>query len=251
MKDKEINSVDQLFRGGLADGESTPPSASWAQMEALLDTLPEKKKRRPVVIWWSMAAAILPLLVLSVWWFGESGSQQAPVVAQTPVVKVMPAAPSKTEVVPSEIKTQEVATLETSPKASRNSQTGNEIGESQRIKRVSDKNTENGVSPSLAAENPIATTQDNNPPISPESIVMQEKSTQVMDNGPEDEVASIEIRHGKPSEPAEAEVATIEWRPHQEKRPTLSEQFNKLRHGELNIPSVGEAKENLFALLTR
>ena len=77
----------------------------------------------------------------------------------------------------------------------------------------------------------------------------QPLKTEVVDN--EDSmIASIEFKPGKPSKTFDDEIASIEFKPNQDKKRTFSEQFNKLRNSEINLPTIGDAKQNLFALLS-
>ena len=87
------------------------------------------------------------------------------------------------------------------------------------------------------------------PPLPPTDSPNPSKAD-LLDDKEDSNVASIEYRPGKPLDNTIDEIASIEFKPNQTKKHSLSEQINKLRNSEINLPTIGDAKQNLFALLS-
>lgn len=250
MKNKDLNPLDNLFRQGLNDAESGPPSASWAQMEALLDAQP-KQKRKAAAWWWAAAAAIIPLFLAGIWWITKpqgADPQMAEVKPKTVERMVEPIGTSttKSDESNSQARVESKALLaSSSPK--------NHIAS--KIQKSAVKKSPEAVNHSIVDNSVLANAEENpetnqvEPP-SPPSNESNLAITETPDSKYDNTIASIEYKTGKPNDNLEGEVASIEFKPNHAKRPTLSEQFNKFRNGEINLPTIGDAKQNLFALLS-
>lgn len=263
------NQLDHFFRQGLENKEGTPPSASWAQMEALLDAqqtaAPEKKRRGAFWIRW--AAVLLPFLFLSGWlWLNPIGSQQElaagkgsenhvadPVVANpSPNGKpgqhslllpgdqneyIPPTQPSK-ESSASNNKAAQIGHRAIGNNLASNSLTQDKKPESEAIQKSPEGSFE---------ESKLATIEPPSPPSASE-----EKTAPVASD--DTEMASIEFRSsGRSSSDDGAEVASVEWK----KSPATNRggvrgTIDKIRNGQLNeIPLVADARENILALFHR
>ena len=249
MKDNKINKLDLLFRQGLGDAETRPPSASWAQMEALLDAQP-KQKKRVAAWWWAAAAAVLPLLLAGIWWMTKPQNTD-PQMAETKPKTTEQIA--KTDVKPT-ANTDDTNTQlkeeNTEQLASSNQPQRMESQEHSNSKKSfkSSKNQPLATNALIATTHPEPKTFVIEPPM-PLPDDWKPPKTEVVDND-DNMIASIEYKPGKPSKTNDDEVASIEFKPNQDKKRTFSEQFNKLRNSEINLPTIGDAKQNLFALLS-
>lgn len=263
------NQLDHFFRQGLEDQEGTPPSASWAQMEALLDAqqtaAPEKKRRAAIWIRW--AAVLLPFLFLSGWFLlkpigsqqelaagkGSEGQMGDPVVTN-PAPKVEP---EQYVVLPSDAIDENAA----QPQPSKETAASNN-GAAQTKKRPDVKNLASNSlvqkekpgtfpvqkSPEVSFEEPkLASIEPPSPPSSSEEKAAHAPSDDT-------EIASIEFKSSGPSSNGEgSEVATIEWKKSpQINRGGVRGTIDKIRNGQLNeIPLVADARENFLALFHR
>jgi hypothetical protein len=263
------NQLDHFFRQGLEDREGTPPSASWAQMEALLDAqqtaAPEKKRRAAIWIRW--AAVLLPILFLSGWFLLKPiGSQQElaagkgsesqvadPVVA-IPAPKIKPG--QHFFVLPGDI---DEYTLQ--PKPSKETAASNnraaQINKRPDVKNLASNSLTQDEkpgtlpvqkSPEVSFEEPkLATIEPPSPPSSSEEKAAPAPSDDT-------EIASIEFRSsGRSGFDDGAEIASVEWKKSpQANRGGVRGTIDKIRNGQLNeIPLVADARENFLALFHR
>lgn len=279
METKGQHSLDDLFRRGFENEESTPPSAAWAQMESLLDAQQsggeDKKKRRVVAWYWAAAAVVLPFLLAGFWWIksgnGESQLAQTP----TPSVKEQPkvettAATSSTE-----------STASTAPKTGAVVQkdgfenikrvTGNGMvavaseGKTQKVIASGREVKSTLPEASQIAENQYEKTQliqSEKQAISsqqslalqvdtPKAVVINEVAQTSTQPKEEDgnEIASIEYRSS--SRTVEGpEVAQVEWKKENRIKRSLGEQIARIKAGDIGkLPTLADARENLADFL--
>ena len=254
MENKELNPLDALFRNGMEGRESVPPSASWAQMESLLDAQgPALKKKKPVFWYWA-AAAILPFLLFSIWFFGfntrkaemditntdDSGKQNVPaLVIEEKRSEKIAASETLERQVGNKTKAQSLAS---------NINKAHNIP-SEKKDRIEDQNLISNkiesVQPFVESAIALETTNGtiNSKPM--EDIEQMEKSKE-----PDYEIASMEFKSGKSNNKIqEDQLASVEWK--RAPKTSLSEKISNIKTGQIkNFPTIGEAKESLFALLS-
>ena len=256
MENKEMNPLDAFFKNGIEGKESEPPSASWAQMESLLDAQGQGDKKKKPVLWYWAAAAILPFLIFSIWFFGfnTTKTEMARINSET----------KKNIKAPDIISTEKfaggIAGSEISDKQTVNLTKDKAFASTVRTKnhsyskdshthqnhRVSDDKEEISV-PKI--ENTVAVEMMKEmPAMLPVPIGQTEQIEKAVD--PDYEIASIEFKSDKPSvKNQEEQFASIEWK--LEPKRSLSEKITNIKTGQFkNLPTMGEAKESLFALLS-
>jgi hypothetical protein len=84
--------------------------------------------------------------------------------------------------------------------------------------------------------------------VSSENIESPQSAISKLDS--ENEIGTIEFRPSS-TKAQDEELATVEWKRKSLNKETIMDQISKVKSGQIsNIPTVGEAKENLFAILT-
>lgn len=250
MKNNNINQLDHLFRQGLGDAETGPPSASWAQMEALLDAQP-KQKKRAAAWWWAAAAAVIPLFLIGIWWITKPQGIDSQVADVKPI-STEQTVPSTKEATPKTNLAETTTKPETANSIASSSHRNPNPSPKQKATVTHLKDLENqslATNPSIEKVNPEPKIVGIEPPMPPSDELVHAK-VKATDNQDDNGIASIEFKTGKPVDNGEGEIASLEFKPNHTKRPTFSEQINKFRNGEINLPTIGDAKQNLFALLS-
>jgi len=257
MKNKELNAVDNLFRKGMEAEETNPPSASWAQMEALLDAQNAKPKRRKFAVFYWAAAALLPFLIFGLWFWNQNPATIN--IAKTDSVKIK-----------SSPKSNENSSTENTDSPSGDNQNRSELP-SEKGDKLNDKSLVNRVKrgkttrlnesfplPDLVlledkmVQNPQL---DENQNIDLETFAKRELEgkkiePQIIDNNLS-EVAVIEFRPSEKMNSPEDQIASVEWRKDKNQKISLGERLANLKSGQIkNFPTIGDAKEELFALIT-
>lgn len=247
MKNQENQPLDNLFRS-LNDSEVAPPSASWAQMEALLDAQDGKKKRG--FIWYWVAAAVLPFMLVAGWFWFPQKTEMALVLPEKPITENS-VSPTQTAEATDKSKESFVASsqpvsqnmvatrvVESNPIVTKRSTSSNQLP---------DRKMEQAKEESVAEvnlnqiESPISI-----PGAEPELLAQPEAHKADLDQN----MASIEFRPGKTEDESE-EIASIEWKKETSGREKFKNAVEKIRSGNFdNVPSLGQAKENLFAFIT-
>ena len=279
METKGQHSLDDLFRRGFENEESTPPSAAWAQMESLLDAQQsggeDKKKRRVVAWYWAAAAVVLPFLLAGFWWI-KSGNGESQ-LAQTPTPSVMEQ--SKVETTAATSSTE--STAQTAPKTEAVVQkdgfenikrvTGNGmVAVASEVKAQKVIAPGRGVKSTLAETSQISDNQyekirllqsekqviSSQPSLaqqvnSPKPVVINEVVQTSTQQQEEDgnEIASIEYRSS--SKTIEGpEVAQVEWKKENRIKRSLGEQIARIKAGDIGkLPTLADARENLADFL--
>lgn len=253
MENKEFQPIDDLF-SKLRDQETGPPSASWAQMESLLDSQ-ENKKRRGGWLWWAVAAALVPLFLFSlILWLKPAteseivAQQQIPKETQVPhqknnedqthplEVKAMPRMDEPNLVANQKLNRQK--TLQKSNRSFRNSELPTQLNESETI-------MENAA----LVKNELKTTDSNLPKTSENQEFNQ--NVQQGSNPEEDQIARIEYHPSNPEQKEEeSEVASIEILPDRSARARWLDTWNKIKNTDpTRLPVVEQTRDNLMAFL--
>jgi len=279
METKGQHSLDDLFRRGFENEESTPPSAAWAQMESLLDAQQsggeDKKKRRVVAWYWVAAAVVLPFLLAGFWWIKSGNGEQQ--LAKTPTPSVMEqskvettAATSSTETtastaskteaviqkdgfentkpvtangmvaVASEVKAQKVIASKSVIKSSLPETI--QIADNQ-YESTSLIQSEKQV---VSSKQPIAQQVDPPKPVALNVVAQTAEQSQEDD---EIEIASIEYRSS--SKTIEGlEVASVEWKKENRVKRSFGKLITRIKAGDIGkLPTLADARENIVAIL--
>lgn len=279
METKGQHSLDDLFRRGFENEESTPPSAAWAQMESLLDAQQsggeDKKKRRVVAWYWAAAAVVLPFLLAGFWWIksGNSESQLAktstPSVLEQPKVETTAAISSTEKVTSPELKTEAVLLndgIQNEKPVTSNRQVATGSGLKTRRQQDSRKRlefvpSEDGQLADNQKQN-LPLVQPENPVISSQAAVAQqvdapkqEKEVEVAQTSPQpqeetgNEIASIEYRSSAKTNEG-PEIAVVEWKKENRVKRSLGEQIARIKAGDIGkLPTLADARENLADFL--
>ena len=279
METKGQHSLDDLFRRGFENEESTPPSAAWAQMESLLDAQQsggeDKKKRRVVAWYWAAAAVVLPFLLAGFWWLksgnGESQLAQSstPSVVEQPKVETTVAdsstektaspAPKTGAVVRNDgfeyekpvTATRQVATSST-PKAGNQPIAGNtrEFAPSDKGQVADNRKVNAPVSQPNApvvASQEVAVAQVDPPKPMVVNEVAQTSAHPKEEDG--NEIASIEYRSSAKAIEG-TEIAEVEWRKESRPKRSIAEQIARIKAGDIGkLPTLADARENLADFL--
>lgn len=253
MENKEFQPIDDLF-SRLKDQESGPPSASWAQMESLLDSQ-ENKKRRRGWLWWAVAAALVPLFLFSlILWLKPAhkgdvvAHQQSTKETQVPnqqnieeqsnplAVKAMPTMDE-----PNLVANQKLNHHKTFRKSIRS--LGNSLSPSTSNESVT--NVENEA----LVKNELKTTDTEL--VKATENQGQNHHIQPVSNSSDDQIASIEYHPSNPDQKEdESEVASIEILPDRSPRARWKETWNKIKNTDpTRLPVVEQTRDNLMALL--
>jgi hypothetical protein len=279
METKGQHSLDDLFRRGFENEESTPPSAAWAQMESLLDAQQsggeDKKKRRVVAWYWAAAAVVLPFLLVGFWWL-KSGNGESQ-LAQTPTPSVIGQPKVETTAATSSTET----TASTAPKTGavvqkdgfENKKPVTENGMVAVASEVKDQKViapGRGVKSTLPEASQVADNQYEKTPLiqyekqvissqqslaqqvdTPKPVVNHEVAQTSTQPKEEDgnEIASIEYRSS--SRTVEGpEVAQVEWKKENRIKRSLGEQIARIKAGDIGkLPTLADARENLADFL--
>ena len=279
METKGQHSLDDLFRRGFENEESTPPSAAWAQMESLLDAQQsggeDKKKRRVVAWYWAAAAVVLPFLLAGFWWLKSGNGESQLVQTSTPSVLEQ----SKVETTAATSLTEKTASPAPKTEAvvrndgfeNERSVTGNGMvagASSPRAgtQQIAGKTRE--FAPSEKGQ--VADNQNVNAPVSqpnapvvasqevavaqvdlPKQMVINEVAQTSTQPKEEDgnEIASIEYRSS--SKTIEGpEVAQVEWKKENRVKRSLGEQIARIKAGDIGkLPTLADARENIADFL--
>lgn len=248
MKNNENQSLDGLFRQ-LGDMENTPPSASWAQMEALLDAQQGKKKRG--FVWYWVAAAVLPLFLVAGWFLIPQDQEMAKnqtiqhpkenTATQPKQVEVVAGTNSIEESQLASGKKLEIPTMATPLKINAASQSNGNGNSEKEIHLVSQNVSEE------KNNFPLRETGDSLGSKPTASEVVAQAGVPVFKTNSEPELASVEYRPGISESD---EIASIEWKKGATSREKLKNTVQKIRSGDFeSLPTVAQAKENLFALI--
>lgn len=240
----EDNKTDRWFRHRLEEAEMKPPSASWAQMEALLDAqnTDNQNKKRPFAWYWA-AAALIPLAL--VFWFMNKNTnpEKAGLIVENQISERpdKPAIPSEKSGTPPAQKHE--------PKlqpAEQKRQVAIHQVSAKQARPAEEKLMEQQIIIAL----PVAEVSDSKPAAENETSV-QPALAQHLNPDEEEEWVSIEFRPAKPEQTGEAhQLAIVEWRPGKPEKPNLPERLAKLKKaGIQNLPSVDKAKSDLLAFL--
>jgi hypothetical protein len=246
------NQLDKMFRKGLEGKENQAPSASWAQMEALLDAQAsgaEPKKKRGFIWYW--AAAVLVPLFIFVWFIVEKEPKKPEWASNN-------TKPPKQEILSLKSAREEKINLISVEKPENPELKKLAAAQPQKIEKIkiqglSTLNLKTDESQQIISENEdIAKNSATEiPDLSSEN---QTISSQSKEEEIGYEIASIEFRKGsRPTEKPELanEMASIEWRPGKPQKPNWAERIAHLKSGHFEkVPSMAEAKENLVALLS-
>ncbi|HPI10432.1 MAG TPA: hypothetical protein PLK63_05310 [Catalimonadaceae bacterium] len=279
METKGQHSLDDLFRRGFENEESTPPSAAWAQMESLLDAQQsggEDKKNRRVVAWyWAAAAVVLPFLLAGFWWLksgnGESQLAQSsiPSVVEQPKVETTAAASSNEKTASPAQKTgavvrndgfenekpvtanRKVATAST-PKAGTQSIAGKtrEFAPSEKGQVADNRKVNAPVSQPNApvvSSQEVAVEKVDPPKSMVENEVAQTSAQPKEEDG--NEIASIEYRSSAKAIEG-TEIAEVEWKKESRPKRSIAEQIARIKAGDIGkLPTLADARENLADFL--
>lgn len=248
MKNNANQPLDGLFRQ-LGDHESTPPSAGWAQMEALLDAQQGKRKRG--FVWYWVAAAILPLFLVAGWFLIPSEPELA-----------------KNQPIENSIENTNTQPKQLDEVASTNSDVENQVPYQKKVEelsggspiktRVSSQSKGNGSSENeIPLVEQMVAVEKNLPDFQEEeknsiakpivSEVVAQVEVPVFNSN--SDLASVEFRPGI-SESESDEIASIEWKKGASNREKIKNAVQKIRSGDFeSLPTVAQAKENLFALI--
>jgi hypothetical protein len=255
----ENQSLDQFFRKGMEGSESKPPTASWAQMEALLDAqnASPKTKKRPVIWYWA-AAAILPFLFFFWWIFSLSETGKTELAGQ----KINQRVPEKMLRQNQEfekVETQKPMIARGEPQKQFSISANEKIAKSDPVsskkvkKAIDEKATEKPFEPVLNLAQNQNINQEESFPKTKIPVGIQAETKPAAEENQGYEIASIEIRKGqsKPEEkPEDLSVATIEWRKSKPEKLHWADRLANLKAGNIkNIPTMNEAKENIVAFL--
>ena len=256
----EQNQIDKTFKSAFENAENNPPSASWAQMEALLDAQnPVQEKKKRAAFWYWAAAALFPILIFSFWYsIRETGQNQ--LLSQNSGKNIQIKETDNLSLKPLVAMEGEPKNMEKSSFKAKNIKKGN-------LKINAGKEGENrggvaslnlapyekneeikvvaAVTPELAVSNvEIQSTLFPKP-------LMEEKLTLNSITNENSELASIEFRPEKNMNHNRDQVASLEWKKSKPGRQRISERIENFRTNQLgNLPTIGEAKEQIFALLT-
>jgi len=265
MHTNEQNSMDELFRKGFENEETTPPSAGWAQMESLLDAQQSSntKKKRPFIWYWAAAAVILPFLMAG-FWFSYKGENQS-------VIAIAPNQPKAVNKVPVEKEVKQPVVIEI-PKEKKHSnpdqvfpmdfpKNKNYFAVTKPVDHKNsmspmDRKVETPRYPTIELQDPPETIVVNSTEkrvdkifepakdkVKSETIALLPASEPNMD-----EIAIIEFRSGRTQK--NEEVAAIEWKAGPKPKLNLGESIARLKSETLeNIPTISEARENIIAFL--
>lgn len=257
MENKEFQPLDGLF-SQLKDQELGPPSASWAQMESLLDSQ-ENIKKRGGWIWWTVAAALVPLFLFSLILWMKPAPEKEILAGQQMAVE--------NEVLNKMTQPNENQIREMPPKVKA---TGNQqipLKEQKLIatQKLSHPRTLKTTSPTIENEKhsiqpmEIAIQPENETLVKNELKNPQPDPSEVTDNQnikqeikPEDDqIASIEFRPSNPGQSeSEPEVASVEILHDRSARARLIDTWNKIKNTDPSrIPVVEQTRDNLMALL--
>ncbi len=240
----EDNQTDRWFRHQLEEAEMKPPSASWAQMEAILDAQnsDNQNKKRPFAWYWA-AAALIPLAL--VFWFMNKNTnpEKAGLIVENQVSERSdkPAIPSEKTGTPTAQK------YEPQQQPAEQERQVAMQAPTKQARPAEEKLSEQQSAILL----PLAEVRDSKSAGENETPV-QPALTQSFNPNEEEEWVSIEFRPAKPepNEPEPHQLAIVEWRPGKPEKPNLPERLAKLKKaGIQNLPSVDKAKSDLLAFL--
>jgi hypothetical protein len=279
METKGQHSLDDLFRRGFENEESTPPSAAWAQMESLLDAQQsggeDKKKRRVVAWYWAAAAVVLPFLLAGFWWLKSGNGESQLVQSPTPSVIEQPkvettAATSSTETTASTApKTEAVVRNDGFENIKRVTGNGMVAGASEvkankaitsgRVRKSTSPeagqiaDNQNEKTPLIQSEKEVVSSQQSLAlqVDTPKPVVINEVAQTSMQPKEEDgnEIASIEYRSSAKTI-EEPEVAVVEWKKESRPKRSFGEQIARIKAGDIGkIPTLDNAKGQLVAFL--
>lgn len=249
MKEQEKHSLDHLFRN-LSDFEMNPPTASWGQMEALLDAQANKKQKKALVWWWAIAAALIPLLIFSLFWFSpnpikvETAQQETPVSKQKSEVPVEAQSSDHSETMVADLAPQVPDFVQHNDKAD------------SQLKRKFQKEFNNENKLATLKSQPNETENESDlPTVSLAKVdeTPEQKLTEVLMESPQpkeqddSQIASIEFKPGQTG-PQEDELAQVEFKPDLSTRSKLKETWNKIRNTDpAQLPVVEQAREGILA----
>lgn len=249
MENKDNQRLDHLFRN-LENMESTPPSASWAQMEALLDAQQGKKKRG--MVWWWAAAAILPFLLVGGWWMGQHTNPEKPLVAIHSDSKTKPVEIEK-RATPTEIQPIEstVSATESGKNSIKQLASSNSKGH---FHHVREKKAVSQLPQPIINEPEIEIEKASNQTAVASQTEIEipathEDQPQLVSEDSESGIASIEFRPSSVLQ-EDSDVASVEWKQDQSTKRKLQNTWEKIKNTDpAKLAGIENAKESLLALL--